>query len=220
MEGGKGGAMREVLDLARARGIPVKTATRSDLDRLAGGESHQGVVAVAGKAAAGGRTLDALLTRARDVARPALFVALDEVKDPGNAGAIVRTAEAAGADGLIMTEHRTAPAGGGMSRASAGAVEHLPVVRVVNLRDALDRLKEAGCWVVGADANGDRSHTAADLARPVVLVLGEEERGLRELTRKTCDDLVRIPMRGKVASLNVSAAAAILLYEAVRQRGG
>ena len=119
---------------------------------------------------------------------------------------------------MIATLHRTAPEGEGVARASAGAVEHLPVTRVVNLRDALERLKARGCWIVGADASAPGDHTAADLRGPVALVLGEEGKGLRELTRRTCDALVRIPLRGRVESLNVSAAAAILCFEVVRQR--
>ena len=219
LDGGRGGPFREVMELATKQGIPVESASRERLDRLARGVMHQGVVAVGPEPSAPGTGgLEGLLARLGAGGEPALLVALDEVKDPQNVGAVVRTAEAAGAQAVILTAHRTAGDGPGLARASAGAVEYLPLIRVVNLRDALERLKEAGCRVVGADAAGTRAHTDTDLAGPVVLVLGEEGRGLRELTRKTCDELVRIPMRGKVASLNVSAAAAVLLYEAVRQR--
>jgi len=151
----------------------------------------------------------------------AVWLALEEVRDPGNLGTIIRTADAAGAHGIVTTTHRTAPVEGpGVERASAGAAEYVPVSRVVNLRDALERCREAGIWVVGADMDGDRDYTEADLKGPVILVMGEEGKGIRPLTRKTCDMIVRIPMRGKVASLNVSASAAILLFEVTRQRRG
>jgi 23S rRNA (guanosine2251-2'-O)-methyltransferase len=194
----------------------VECVDRAELDALAGGHTHQGIVAEAEPGAE--PTLDGLLDSVRASGEPALIVVLDEVADPQNAGAVVRTAEAVGAHGVVMTLHRSAPGGAGMSRASAGAIEHLPVVRVVNLRRALERLRDAGIRTVGADPAAATVHTAADLAGPVALVLGAEGRGLRDLTRRTCDELVRIPLRGRTASLNVSAAAAVLLYEAVRQR--
>ncbi|MEK7476635.1 MAG: 23S rRNA (guanosine(2251)-2'-O)-methyltransferase RlmB [Candidatus Coatesbacteria bacterium] len=217
LEGGRGGILRELHEAAASARVPVEEAPREMLDQLAEGRPHQGVVALA--ASAGAPTLDDVLRRARDQGEAPFIVVLDEIKDPQNAGAIVRTAECAGAHGLVMTERRSAPVGPGMERSSAGAIEHLPVVIVGNLRQALDRLKEAGVWAVGADMAGTKAHTDADFVRPVALVLGEEGKGLRDLTKKTCDDLVRIPMKGKIGSLNVSAAAAVLCFEVVRQRG-
>lgn len=216
LAGGEGGILRELRTAATSRGVQVEEAPAGRLDALAGGVPHQGVVALA--AGAGEPGIADLLALAKERGEPPFLVALDELKDPQNVGAIIRTAEGAGAHGLVMTRHRTAPVGPGVERASAGAIEHLPVVPVVNLREALTKLKEAGCWIVGADMAGAGEYTAYDFARPVVLVMGEEEKGLRDLTRKTCDDLVRIPLRGKVGSLNVSASAAVLCYEVVRQR--
>jgi len=214
--GNRAGPVSEIRSLAARRGVEVREADREELDRLAGTEHHQGVVAMAER----GReaSVEELIARAAAAGEPAFIVALDEVKDPQNVGAVIRTAESAGAHGLVITEYRSAPLAGGVERASAGAVEYLPVATVANLRDALERMKKAGCWVVGTDASAPRAHTGASLDRPVVVVLGEEGRGLRELTARTCDELVAIPMRGKVGSLNVSAAAAVMCYEVVRQR--
>ena len=216
--GGRGGPLGEIRALAAKRGVEVREADRDELDRLAGTDRHQGVVAMAEPAREA--SVEELMARASAGGEPVFIVALDEVKDPQNVGAVIRTAESAGAHGLVITENRSAPLAGGVERASAGAVEYLPVATVANLRDALERMKKAGCWVVGTDATAPRPHTGASLDRPVVIVLGEEGRGLRELTAQTCDELVAIPMRGKIGSLNVSAAAAVMCYEVVRQRGG
>jgi 23S rRNA (guanosine2251-2'-O)-methyltransferase len=217
LEGGHGGPLKEIIDLATSHRIPLNPVSREILDGMAGNTEHRGVLARAEQTTE--PTLDELIALAKASGEPPLLVALDEIKDPHNVGAIIRTADAAGAHGIVTTTHRTAPAEGpGVERASAGAAEYVPVSRVVNLRDALDRCREAGIWVVGADMDGDRDYTEADLKGPVILVMGEEGKGIRPLTRKTCDMIVRIPMRGKVASLNVSASAAILLFEAARQR--
>lgn len=216
LDHGEGGILKELRTAASSRGVPVEQVPGSRLDALAGGTLHQGVVALA--APGGEPGLADILALAADRGEPPFIVALDELKDPQNVGAIIRTAEAAGAHGVVTTKHRSAPLGTGVERASAGAVEHLLVVTVVNLREALAKLKDAGCWIVGTAMDGAADYTAYDFNRGVVVVLGEEEKGLRDLTRKTCDELVRIPLRGKVASLNVSAAAAVLCYEVVRQR--
>ena len=219
LEGGHGGPLKEIVDIATSNRIPLFPVSRIELDKLAGEADHRGVLARAEQTTE--PTLDELISLAKASNEPPLLVALDEIKDPQNIGAIIRTADAAGAHGIVTTTHRTAPAGGqGVERASAGAAEYVPVSRVVNLRDALERCREAGMWVVGADMDGECSYTEADLKGPVVLVMGEEGRGIRPLTRKTCDMVVSIPMRGKVASLNVSASAAILLFEVARQRRG
>ena len=217
LDGGHGGPLREIIDLANSHRVPLFAVSREELDGMAGSADHRGVLARAEQTAE--PSLDELIASVAASGEPALLVALDEIKDPQNVGAIIRTADAAGAHGIITTTHRTAPSEGpGVERASAGAAEYVPVSRVVNLRDALERCREAGFWVVGADMDGDRDYTEADLKGPVVLVMGEEGKGIRPLTRRTCDMIVRIPMRGKVASLNVSASAAVLLFEAARQR--
>ncbi len=213
---GRGGIRKEIMEAASGGGVPVEEVPQERLNELAAGQDHRGVVAMAEPSRE--LVLDELLAKVAASAEPAFILVLDELKDPQNVGAILRTAEGAGAGGVVITRHRSAPLGRGIERASAGAYEHVPTVRVANLRDALLRIKKAGCWVVGADAQAPQDYTRADLARPVALVLGEEGRGLRELTKRDCDELVSIPLKGKVGSLNVSAAAAVLCFEVLRQR--
>jgi 23S rRNA (guanosine2251-2'-O)-methyltransferase len=148
-----------------------------------------------------------------------LIVALDQVQDPQNLGAVARSAEVAGATGLVIPERRSASVTAAVAKASAGAIEHLPIARVTNLADWLARAKDAGAWSYGADAAATTAYTEADLTGKIVLVLGSEGEGLRRLVSERCDVLVAIPMRGRVDSLNVSSSAAVLLFEAARQRG-
>ena len=187
---------------------------RETLDRMAGGVPHQGIIAVVSEKPV--LSLESLLETARD---PALVVVLDGVEDPRNLGAILRTAEAAGADGVLLPERHSAGLSETVGRASAGALEHVQVARVGNLVQALEALKARGVWVVGFDAAGTERWDAVDLGRPVALVLGGEGRGIRRLVREHCDHLVSLPLFGHVGSLNVSVAAGIALYEVVRQRG-
>jgi len=185
----------------------------SELNRLAGSPDHQGVVAEVDPfpyADAGS------LLGAED----AVVVALDQVQDTRNLGAICRSAEAAGAAGVVIPSRRSAAITPAACKASAGAVEHLPVARVTNLADWLAAAKDAGAWIYGAEAGAPAPHTRADLTGRMVLVLGGEGKGLRRRVAQSCDLLVSIPVRGRVASLNVSAAASVLLFEALRQRGG
>jgi 23S rRNA (guanosine2251-2'-O)-methyltransferase len=183
----------------------------AELTRLAGSPDHQGVVAEVDPYPYADAT--ALLEKP-----DALIVALDRIQDPQNLGAIARSAEAAGAAGLVIPSRRAAGVTAATAKASAGAVEHLPIARA-NLADFLSRAKEAGAWVYGAEANAEAPYTQTDLTGKLVLVLGSEGQGLRRLVAERCDAVVSIPVRGRVASLNVSAAAAALLFEAVRQRG-
>jgi 23S rRNA (guanosine2251-2'-O)-methyltransferase len=187
-------------------------AHAAELTRLAGSPDHQGFVAEVDPYPYADP--DALLE-----ASEALLVALDQVQDPHNLGAVCRSAEAAGASGVVIPERRAAAITPAACKASAGAVEHLAVARVTNLADWLERAKEAGAWSYGAEAGAAASYTQTDLTGKVVLVLGSEGRGLRRRVAETCDLLVSIPVRGRVASLNVAGAAAVLLFEAVRQRG-
>jgi len=183
----------------------------AELTRIAGSPDHQGVVA----------EVDPYPYADADdlVDRPnALLVALDQVQDPHNLGAVARSAEAAGADGIVICDRRAASVTAAAAKASAGAVEHLPIARVANLAEFLTRAKDAGAWIYGAAAAAPAAYTATDLTGKVVLVLGSEGKGLRRLVAERCDALVSIPVRGRVASLNVSAAAAALLFEVVRQR--
>ena len=213
----KGLRNRRLADaIARATrlGIPLRFEMRETLDRLAGGVPHQGVIAVV--SAKPVLTLEQLLEEASD---PALLVVLDGVEDPRNLGAILRSVEAAGADGALLPERHSAGLSEIVGRASAGAMEHVRVAQVGNLVQALETLKSRGVWVVGFDASGRERWDAVDLKQSVCLVLGGEGQGIRRLVREHCDHLVSIPHFGHVSSLNVSVAAGIALYEAVRQRG-
>ncbi len=207
----------EIVQLARRHGVAVRFEDRGQVDRLAGTKEHQGVVALA--AAHSAVTLEAILERARaDRERKGLIVLLDGVEDPHNLGAIIRTALAAGAHGVVTPERRAAGLTDTVARASAGALAHLPVARVTNLSRAMEELKEAGYWLVGLDERAEKSYTEADYTSAAGIVLGGEGKGLHELTRKRCDFVVSVPTTGPVRSLNVSVAAGIVLFEAVRQR--
>jgi 23S rRNA (guanosine2251-2'-O)-methyltransferase len=202
--------------LARERGVPVEVRLRADLDRLAKGVPHQGVVAEAGPFPY--VEPEDILARAVAAREAAFLVVLDGIQDPQNLGAILRTAEAAGAHGLILPRDRAVGVTPGAVRASAGATEHLPVGRVTNLAAFLEWIKGQGLWVVGADPTGERLLYGADLTGPLALVIGAEGRGLRPLVRSRCDVQVRIPLSGGVASLNASCAAAVCIFEVIRQR--
>jgi len=211
--GRHGDRIEELVRLAREAGVPVRFEDRVQLDRLAGSEAHQGVVAVAAAKSAG--TLGDLIAQAGP---DALLVLLDGIEDPRNLGAIARSALAAGATGVVIAERRAAGLTDAASRAAAGALEHLPVARVGNMARAMEELKEAGWWLVGLDERAEKTHTEQDLTGKIALVMGGEGKGLHELVRKRCDFLVAIPTVGPVRSLNVSVAAGVVLFEAVRQR--
>lgn len=214
--GERSGALSALVAKAKAAGAAIKEADPRKLDHLCGGANHQGVVAVA--AVKEYATVEDLFQLAQERGEPPFFVLCDELEDPHNLGAIIRTAECAGAHGVIIPKRRSAGLTAVVAKTSAGAVSHLPVARVANLPSLLKRLKEEGLWIFGSAADGTTSLYAADLKGPAALVIGSEGSGMSRLVSETCDFLVRIPMRGKLNSLNASAAAAILLYEAVRQR--
>ncbi len=216
-EGGdRSRAFGELERAAREHGAKVRAAPRARLDRLAGTPQHQGVVAVVADYRY--REIDEILAAASASGRPALVVLLDGVEDPGNLGAIVRSAHALGAHGVVVPRDRAAAVTPVAAKASAGAIEHVPVARVTNLVRTLEELKEAGLWSVAAVPDGEVDLAGVDMKGPTALVVGGEGQGVRPLVRKTCDHQARIPMAGKVGSLNASAAAAIALYEAMRQR--
>lgn len=203
--------VKEILENARERGIPVRKENRAVMDRIAEGAIHQGIIAVTGELQyADFETLF-------EMNNP-LIVVLDGVEDPRNLGAVMRTAEACGATGILIPERHSAKLSVAAIRASAGASAHLPVVRVRNVVSAIDETKRRGLWVVGIDLAATKNWTGFDYKGPVALVLGGEHRGLRRLVREHCDALVRLPMLGKIASLNISVAASVVLYEVVRQR--
>jgi len=209
--------IEESVQLARQRSIPVRFEDRKQLDRLANSKDHQGVVALAAARAAA--ILEEILTNANQArGQIGLIILLDGIEDPHNLGAIVRTALAAGAYGVVIPERRAVGLTDTVARASAGALAHLPVVKVTNLVRAMEELKEAGYWLVGLDERADKTYTEMDYTSPVGIVLGGEGQGLHELTRKRCDFVVSLPTTGPVKSLNVSVAAGVVLFEAVRQR--
>ena len=210
--------VEEIVRLARGRNIPVRFEERGQLDRLADSKDHQGVVAVA--AARAPATLEDILAAANSGvgSKKGLIVLLDGVEDPHNLGAIIRTALAAGAHGVVIPERRAAGLTDTVARASAGALAHLPIAKVTNLARTMEELKHAGFWLIGLDERADKDYTQADYTAPVGIVMGGEGKGLHELTRKRCDFVVSLPTTGPVKSLNVSVAAGIVLFEAVRQR--
>ena len=211
---GRGGRRaEELVKAARAANVPVRFVSREELDRLAGSPDHQGVAALAG--AKRYLDLEDLIAQAPP---PALFLLLDGVEDPRNLGAILRTAYCAGVSGVVVPERRAAGITPAAEKVSAGASEHVAVARVVNLGRALERLKEAGCWLVGLDERAPKAFTEVDYTGSLGLVLGGEGKGLHEKIREKCDFVVSIPAAGKIASLNVAVAAGVVLYEAVRQR--
>ncbi len=213
VQAGPSGRLRDIIELCRRAGVPVLQESRGQLDRLASDTVHQGVVAVA--AAKSYVDLEDVI---EGLAHPGLLVALDGIEDPHNLGAIIRSAHAAGADALVIPERRAAGLTPAAAKAAAGALEYLPVARVTNLNRALEDLKRRGYWITGLDERGDKSFFEIDMTGPTVLAFGAEGRGLHEQTRNNCDFLASIPVAGKIASLNVSVAAGIVLFEALRQR--
>ena len=209
-QGAGGPRVQEIVDMARRAGTPVRFEPRNALDRLAGTAAHQGVVALGAARKYAG--LDS-------VAGAEMVVVLDGVEDPHNLGAIVRTAHAAGAGAVVIPERRAAGVTDVVAKAAAGALEHLPLVRVTNINRSLEELKEKDYWIYGLDERGAESYDRVDWAEKSVLVLGGEGKGLHEQVRKHCDLLVRIPMAGAISSLNVSVAAGVVLFEWRRKKG-
>ena len=205
-----------IASKARSAGAVVVEADRRKLDAMSRTHAHQGVIALAAVREYAG--VEDILRAAAEKGEPPLIVVCDEISDPQNLGAIIRTAECAGAHGVVIPKRRSAGLTAIVAKTSAGAVAHVPVARVPNLPALLDDLKKRGIWVFGTAADGTTSLYDADLKGPAAIVIGSEGSGMGRLVAERCDFLVSIPMRGKLSSLNASAAAAILLYEAVRQR--
>jgi 23S rRNA (guanosine2251-2'-O)-methyltransferase len=212
----RGATIETILGLARKRQVPVETRPREELDRVVRGATHQGVLLEVGPFPYA--EPEVLVVQASKGPEPGFLLVLDGIQDPQNLGAIIRSAEAAGVNGCILPRDRAAGVTVAAVRASAGATEHLPIAQVANLAAFLEFVKSQGFWVVGTDAAGGRDLFTAELTDPLVLLIGGEERGLRHLTKSRCDLIIQIPSRGKVASLNASAAAAVCLFEAARQR--
>ena len=209
-------ALQHLAASAKEAGAVVVPVDRRKLDTMSFTRSHQGVIALA--AARAYYTIDDLLQEAADRGEAPLLVICDELSDPHNLGAIIRSAECAGAHGVIIPKRRSVGLTATVAKASAGAVEHMKVAKVSNINNAIAELKEKGVWIYGTAAEGSVPMYQADLTGPAAIVIGNEGDGMSQLVRKNCDMLVHIPMKGQISSLNASAAASILLYEAVRQR--
>ncbi len=215
----KDARLERLAELCRVAGIRVAFESRDQLTRMAHTDAHQGVLAVVRERA---------FLAIEDLLRPKpgppephphrFFLALDGIEDPHNLGALLRTADGAGVDGVVIPERRSAPVSATVAKTSAGASEHVRIARVPNLVRALEQMKQANIWVLGLDERGTPDYTDFDFRTDCVLVLGREGAGLHDLVKKTCDHLLRIPMAGKVSSLNVSVAGAVVMYEAMRQR--
>ena len=216
MKGETDSVLGHIASTAREQGIVVVDADRRKLDNMSRTHSHQGVIALA--AVREYASVDDILNAAREKGEAPLIVVCDELSDPHNLGAVIRTADAAGAHGVIIPKRRSAGLTAVVAKTSAGAVAHMPVARVPNITALLKELKEEGVWVFGTAAEGTTSLYKADLKGPAAIVIGSEGDGMSRLVAENCDFTVSIPMFGKINSLNAAAAAAVLLYEAVRQR--
>jgi 23S rRNA (guanosine2251-2'-O)-methyltransferase len=210
------GIITEIVAMARSRGIPYEYVDRAILEKHASSPVHQGVIAYA--AAKEYITLEELFSISASKGEPPLYCIIDGLEDPHNLGAIMRTADAAGIHGLIIRNRREVGLTPIVAKASAGAIEYVPVARVANIAQTIEALKKKGVWVVGIEASGNVPFDKVDLKLPTAIVVGGEGAGIAELVRKKCDVLASIPMRGKISSLNASVAAALVMYEAFRQR--
>lgn len=211
------GSVVEITAKARERKIPVREVERSYLDTLIKEGNHQGIIAsIPAREYA---DPDDILDKARRSGEDPFILMLDGLEDPHNLGAILRTADAVGVHGIIIAKHRAVGLTATVAKASAGAIEYVPVARVANLVQAVEKLKEQGCWVVGADPEGDLMWSNKNLKGPLVCVIGSEGKGISRILKAKCDFLVKIPMSGRVSSLNASVATAVLCYEIMRQKG-
>ena len=213
---GRHTAVAQILNLSQARGIPVEYVTRRVIDESSTTSAHQGVIAYA--AAKEYISLEDLLTISRERNEPPLYCILDGIEDPQNLGAILRTAEASSIHGVIIRSRRAVGLTAAVAKASAGAIEYVPVARVSNISQTMVTLKRNGVWVVGIDPAGKIDYSQVDFTLPTAIVIGSEGKGLSDLVKKTCDFLAAIPMLGKITSLNASIAAALVMYEALKQR--
>ncbi len=214
-QGDRAHDIEELLALAKERGVLTQTVERAKIESLAGGHRHQGVLAFV--APVPYVEVEDILARAEAKGEPPFLLLLDELEDPHNLGALLRTADAVGVHGILIPKRRSVPLNATVAKTSAGAVEYVPVARIGNVVQTLKKLKERGLWVVGADMDGT-PYDKADLTGPMVLVVGSEGKGMSRLTRENCDIVVSLPMVGRINSLNASVAGSILLYESLRQR--
>lgn len=214
-KGERQGSITKIIGMAKDKKIHVQEVDKNRLDQLSDGNIHQGVVALVGSY--NYATIDDILDRAKAKNQPPFIIILDEIEDPHNLGAIIRTAECAGVHGVIIPKRRSALVNQTVYKSSAGAVEHMLVAKENNLTNTIKELKDKGLWIYGADINGEDYHFNTKLEGAIALVIGNEGKGMSRLVKEHCDVIVKIPMLGKISSLNASNAAAILIYEVVRQ---
>lgn len=212
------GSIKKIINIAKDKNIVIQYVDKKKLNQIAQGVNHQGVAALV--TPYDYSSIDDILNKARETNKPPFIVILDGIEDPHNLGAIVRTAECAGVHGIIIPKRRAASVTETVYKSSAGAVEHMLIAKVSNISTTIDRLKKEGLWIYGADAAGENYYFDTNLKGPVALVIGSEGKGLSKLVKEKCDFLIKIPMFGKVSSLNASNAASILIYEVVRQGYG
>lgn len=215
-DGDKEGSVKEVISLAKEQGIVIQFVERSKIEGIAGGLRHQGVLAYVAPVAYS--DLETILKAAENKGEAPFLLLLDELEDPHNLGALLRTADATGVHGVLIPKRRSVPLTATVAKTSAGAVEYVPVARIGNIAQTLRKLKDKGFWVAGADMDGSQNYYEADLTGPLVLVVGSEGHGMSRLTKEQCDFIVKMPMVGKINSLNASVAGSILMYESMRQR--
>jgi len=215
-KGRGGGAVEDLIRLARSKGVPLHFEPREVLDRIVGNTKHQGVMGLAAAKAYG--TIDEILERASKQGEAPAVLVLDGVEDPRNLGAILRTADAAGFHGVITPQRRAAGLTETVAKVSAGALEYVAVARVVNMTQALETLKASGLWIYGLDPGAEKNYLEIDYRGPVAIVVGAEGEGISRRVLSACDERVRLPMKGRVASLNVSVAVGVMAYEILRQR--
>jgi 23S rRNA (guanosine2251-2'-O)-methyltransferase len=210
------GSINKIIGIAKDRNIQIQEVDKKRLEQLSEGNIHQGVVALVGSYEYA--TIDDILKRAKDRNQPPFIVILDEIEDPHNLGAIIRTAECAGVHGVVITKRRSSLVNQTVYKSSAGAVEHMLIAKVNNLTNTIRELKDKGLWIYGADMDGENFHFNTSLEGAIALIIGNEGKGLSRLVKENCDVIVKIPMLGQISSLNASNAAAILIYEVVRQK--
>ena len=206
----------QILNLAKSRGVTYSFTDKRRLDRMTGGENHQGVVAVG--AAHAYSSVDDILDRAKENGEDPFIVICEGLTDPHNLGAVIRTADAAGCHGVIIPKNRSVQLSSTVAKVAAGAVEHIPVAKVANIAQTIEKLKKEGLWIVGTDLSATMTHYECDMTGAIGIVIGSEGDGISRIVRESCDFLVKIPIRGGAESLNASVAAGVVLYEAVRQR--
>ncbi|HZX21499.1 MAG TPA: 23S rRNA (guanosine(2251)-2'-O)-methyltransferase RlmB [Clostridia bacterium] len=215
-KGTRGGSLIKILGKAKDKGIPIQYVERQKIDEMSESNAHQGIVAIV--AAHKYVHFEDIIESAKNSGKDPLILILDKITDPHNLGSIIRTADAVGVDGIIIPKRHSVGLTAVVAKSSAGAIEYVPVAKVSNIAQTIDRIKEKGIWVAGAHMDGEKEHYNTDLKGPLALIIGSEGTGISRLTKEKCDFLVRLPMAGKISSLNASVAAAVLMYEVFRQR--